>query len=301
MLTIRIAYSPISWGIINTIDPNSPVTYPAYLLQIKKLGYVGTDLGPSGFLHPHSEKLNEDLEKIGIILASAFISINFLNPEGIKNKQKSALEAANMIKKYGDAGSRLILAGELVPGSIRYKNAGRIRPEMGLLPFQWSKYARGVEELARIVRDETGIRTVYHHYCGTAVETPGETGMLLDYTDPDLVGVCLDTGHYAFAGGDPIRIFRSFGDRIQFVHFKDMNPRCALVAKENNWDFGESIQNGIFCELGSGFVDFSAILGELDNIDYDGWIVIEQDLAPGSGDPLQNARQNRAYLSRLGY
>jgi len=301
MTTIRIANSPITWGVIDQPGKEQPITFEDYLAQTDAAGYQGTDLGPEGFLPRDVIILSEILSRHELQLVSSYVSINFLDADQVNNTLEEAIERATVLSKVGDSKSRLILGGILLPGSLRFRNAGRIRPEMGMIPMQWTRYASNVDALAKAVFESTGIKSAYHHHCGTMVETPGETGMLLDYTDPDLVGVCLDTGHYAFAGGDPVRIFRSFSDRISFVHFKDLNPKCAGVSRENNWDYGESIQNNIFCELGNGFVDFTAVLEELDKVQYDGWIVVEQDLAPGTGNPLQSARRNRSYISRLGY
>ena len=65
----------------------------------------------------------------------------------------------------------------------------------------------GVHRIAQLVRDETGLRTVFHHHCAGYVETPAEVDTLMQRTDPNLVGLCFDTGHYRFGGGEPLDIF----------------------------------------------------------------------------------------------
>ena len=61
-----------------------------------------------------------------------------------------------------------------------------------------------------------------------------------------------------------------------------------------------SIQAGIFCELGNGAVPFAAIRDALTQINYTGWIVVEQDVLPGMGAPRVSAAANRAYLRYIG-
>ena len=56
----------------------------------------------------------------------------------------------------------------------------------------------------------------------------------------------------------------------------------------------------MFCELGTGTVDFAAITAELTDRGYDGWIVVEQDVLPGMGSPKATAGRNRAFLTSLG-
>ena len=56
----------------------------------------------------------------------------------------------------------------------------------------------------------------------------------------------------------------------------------------------------MFCELGTGCVDFPGMLAALDDIGYGGWVVVEQDVLPGMGMPLESARRNREYLRSIG-
>jgi inosose dehydratase len=132
------------------------------------------------------------------------------------------------------------------------------------------------------------------------VETPSEVDYLLTHTEPDLLGLCLDTGHFAFGGGDPLAALQRYGDRVRHVHFKDCSPTVARASREEQLDYIESLRRGIFCELGKGNVDFSAILRHLKERHYQGWVVVEQDVLPGMGSPFENARRNRAYLRSIG-
>ncbi len=116
--------------------------------------------------------------------------------------------------------------------------------------------------MAQAVRDETGLRTVFHHHCAGYVETPDEIARLMDLTDPDLLGLVFDTGHYAFGAGGCAgrgRWAERFADRIRYIHFKDCHPEVAARARGEGWDYFQSVGNGVFCELGQGCVDFPAV------------------------------------------
>ena len=169
-----------------------------------------------------------------------------------------------------------------VPG--RTNNAGRITPEMGLTTAQWNVYAAGAEKIARAVKDAYGIRTVFHHHCAGYVETPEEIDTLMALTDPELLGLCLDMGHYAFGGGDPVKALTKYGKRIWHVHFKDYSQEAAKASREANGDYFDAIKRGVFCELGKGAVDFRAVVKLLEVMDYKDWIVLEQDILPGMGN-----------------
>lgn len=171
---------------------------------------------------------------------------------------------------------------------------------MGLSSAQWDQFAGAVEKTVRIVRSESGVATLFHHHCAGYVETPSEVAALMDRTDPDLVGLVLDTGHYLLGGGDPVGAFTRFGPRIRHLHFKDCSPGLASRARLDEWDYFESVREGIFCELGTGFVDFPALVDGIKESVYQGWIVVEQDVLPGMGTPLECALRNRRYLRSLG-
>jgi inosose dehydratase len=163
-----------------------------------------------------------------------------------------------------------------------------------------SKASAGAHRVARAVKRETGLRTVFHHHIGTWIETPEETAKLLAMTDPEVLGLCFDTGHYRFGGGEPIEGLRRHADRIWHVHFKDHNPAVAERSRREKFGGVEAVGQGIFCELGKGDIDFPAVLAKLRELGYGGWIVVEQDILPGMGSPKESAQRNREYLRSIG-
>jgi inosose dehydratase len=137
-----------------------------------------------------------------------------------------------------------------------------------------------------------GFEPTFHPHMSTRVQTPGEIERLLERTD---VGLLLDTGHLVAAGGDPAQALRDWGERVNHVHVKDV--RLDVLRQAASWD--EAWRSGVFCELGTGHVDLSGFLAELDG--YAGWLVVEQDWVPKPGeDPsAQIAAQarNRDWLA----
>jgi inosose dehydratase len=194
----------------------------------------------------------------------------------------------------------LVLADDNARVADRTRRAGRIREEDGLTATEWDAFARRAERVATDVRDATGLRTVFHHHCAGYVETPQEIEALMSRTDPALLGLCLDTGHLMFGGGDPLAALRTYGNRIWHLHFKDCEPALAARSRVEGWDYHASLRHGIFCELGRGMVPFPGVLDALHAAKYSGWIVVEQDVLPGLGTPMTSAARNRAYLRHLG-
>jgi inosose dehydratase len=171
---------------------------------------------------------------------------------------------------------------------------------MGLDEASWITFAKGADKVALAIKEKYGMRTVFHHHCGGYVETTDELDKLMELTNPDLVGLCLDMGHFAFGGGDPVAALKKHYDRIWHVHFKDYEPNIGENSRKNQWDYFESVSQGVFCELGKGNVDFQQIADELKERDYQGWIVVEQDVLPGMGSPKKCASNNREFIRTLG-
>jgi inosose dehydratase len=115
-----------------------------------------------------------------------------------------------------------------------------------------------------------------------------------------VVGLCLDTGHCRFGGGDPLSLLDRYASRVWHVHLKDHDPAIAAQARDEGWDYFAAVRNGLFCELGKGDVDFPGLRGAMERLDYHGWVVVEQDVLPDMGEPLESARANRSYLREIG-
>jgi len=268
--------------------------------EIRETGYVGTELGDWGFLPTEPEELGRELNARDLSLLGAFVQVALWNPATHNDGMARALRAAHLLAAVAGDRPFIILSDDNATVEVRTQNAGRIRPEHGLQPPQWKDLIEGANLIARTVRDETGLRTTFHHHGGGYVEIPLEVEELLGRSDPEFLGLCLDTGHFAFGGGDPAEAIRSYGERIWHVHLKDFDPAVAALARQEDWNYLEMVRKGVFCELGNGAVDFAAVLSALQSIDYDSWVVVEQDLFPGTGTPKESAIRNRAYLRQLG-
>ncbi|HUF39622.1 MAG TPA: TIM barrel protein [Anaerolineales bacterium] len=296
---MRIANAPCSWGVLEFELEGQAAGYRRVLDEIRDTGYEGTELGDWGFMPTEPEILDAELGGRGLALLGAFVPVDFSDRGAHQPGAVRAVRTARLLAAVA-ATPVVVLADENGKDPVRTRHAGRITPGQGLDEAGWRAFAEGVEAVAREVLDATGVRSVFHHHCAGFVETPAEVESLMRRTDPELVGLCFDTGHYAFGGGDPIDGIRRHADRIRHVHFKDHDPVIAALVEDSGWDYFEAVRRGIFCELGRGAVDFPGVLRELDWIGYKGWIVVEQDVLPGLGSPAESAGRNRAFLRDLG-
>jgi len=297
---IHIGNAPCSWGVLEFDLEDGPADYVRVLDEMVQSGYAGTELGDWGFLPTDPGTLRRELCERGLTLVGAFVPVALSDPARLEAGMETALRSAELLAAVGDSTPLVILSDQNGSDPKRTLHAGRIRAEHGLSADGWKGFAAGAEQVARAIRDRTGLRTVFHHHCAGFVETPAEIERLLQLTDPDLLGLCLDTGHHRFGGGDPRELLDRHGARVWHVHFKDCDPAVASRARHEGWDYFAAVHHGVFCELGRGDVDFPGVTAALRRREYQGWIVVEQDVLSGMGSPLESARANRRYLKEIG-
>jgi len=138
-----------------------------------------------------------------------------------------------------------------------------------------------------------GLAVGLHNHLGTPVESQEQLEEFLRRCPG--CGLVFDTGHLAAAGGDPVEIVRTYGNRLVAVHLKDwlvVHPEIGL----DQWS-----KRGRFCELGAGNIglDNIAVMREVVRAGFDGWVFIEHDTH--LQDPLKDLAISREVLRRAGY
>jgi inosose dehydratase len=168
----------------------------------------------------------------------------------------------------------------------RARTAGRCAAAPRLDRRDAAVLRRVVREIAAIAHG-FGLRPVLHPHAGTYIEFEDEVEPLLDWAE-----LCLDTGHWLYAGQDPVRAYQRWAERIPYLHLKD------LELDRRNGDFWGSVRAGAFRPLGDGDLDVPAFFAALEQGGFAGWAIVEQDRVPG-GDPVGDLVASRRYLERL--
>lgn len=297
---IGVGNAPCSWGVLEfDLEGNAP-NYQRVLEEMTASGYTGTELGDWGFMPTEPDALKRVLEEHQLSLLGAFVPVALGNPEAQHPGRQTALETAQLLAAVSDQNPVIVLSDENGTEPTRTQNAGRILPAMAFSETQWETAAHAANQIALSVYEETGLHTVFHPHCAGFIERPEEVDILMDATHPRILKLCIDTAHCAYGGGNPIDVIRRYGDRIGHVHFKGYHEGIATECRENGLNYFQAIERGVFCELSQSTIDFQAVLDALNQVNYEGWIVVEQDILPGQGNPLESAKNNREHLKSIG-
>ena len=294
---MKIATAPVSWGVMEADGWSGNQTYGKVLDEMSQAGYDGTELGPYGFFPTDPLHLSAELSARGLKLVSAFVPVHLAEPARHRSDFDEALKVAKLLSSAG--AGLIVLADEM--GGSRMAIAGRVdEARDGMNSSQWSDAVDILSQIANACA-ELGLRTAFHHHAGTLVETPAEIERLCSSTDSSLIGLCLDTGHYVYGGGDPVEAVEKYSSRILHIHLKDVNLAVLQSVREDRVGFLEAVQRGVFCEIGDGSVDVRVIFQKLSKAAYGDWLVVEQDVdARLAGvNPFESACRSRRYLKEV--
>jgi inosose dehydratase len=299
-MAIRVANAPISWGIMEHVELPADYPYGRVLDEIKAAGYTGTELGPYGFLPAEPATLRRELEKRSLTLCSAFVDIELGNAAAQADGLAFVTSSARLIS---DAGARLLILSDRVTPD-RNATAGR-RKEANQLSWNDSQWQAAADAITAVITlcKAVGLRVAFHHHAGSHVETPEEVDRLFSLFPADELGLCLDTGHYVYCGGDTVAFLEKQVSRVWCVHLKDVYETKAAEARSARMNFHAAVRHGIFAPLGKGSINFPKVISLLQEGRFDGWVVVEADVLPGgvgADAPLSNAIAGREYLRLLG-
>jgi inosose dehydratase len=158
-------------------------------------------------------------------------------------------------------------------------------------PDDFKRMGRLLTELGKRT-DAAGIPLVYHNHMNSMSQPPEGTAAIMDASDPKYVRLLLDVAHFQQGGGDAVKAVTQYRDRIGVVHLKDVVSPGPSVN-------GAPPRPYQFVELGRGTVNLKGVVAALDQINYQGWAIIELDAVPDpSRTPKDCAMISREYAQR---
>jgi inosose dehydratase len=305
-MTPRVAAAPVSYGVFEmTVGRPGLPDGPALVEAMAQAGYAGTEFGPPGFFG-QGRAVGELLADHDLQLVGSFLPLRFSREDGFAEDMGDLDATLGLLTEASEGRERpVILLSDAFcePDRMRYAGAIEAHPETWLGDRRRRTLFDNMHRAAEHCR-ERGFVTSFHPHAGTYVETPREVDALLENMDTSLLGLCFDTGHSAFGGGDPLALLRQASELVNHVHFKDVDLELLARLHRDGKGLEDAWEAGVFCALGTGGAHVDECLQQLLAAGYDGWIVVEQDrvLRPGESFDLvlEAAEHNRAWLRERG-
>jgi inosose dehydratase len=287
-MPVRLGVSPIGWSNDDLPELGGDTPLETCLAEARQAGFAGIELGNKFPRDP--SRLRPILERHLLSLISGWYSGRLLDRS--LDEEMAAIEAhLALLVAMGCA----VLVYAETSGGIAGERQRSLSTRPRLRDGEWRDFGSRLTELAeRVAR--RGIRIAYHHHMGTVVESEADIDRLMAATGSS-VGLLLDTGHLAFAGGDPVALARRHGHRINHMHCKDVRPGVLARVRTADASFLDAVLDGVFTVPGDGAIDFAGVCGALAATGYDGWLVVEAEQDPAKASPLAYARIGFAHLT----
>lgn len=289
------ATAPCSWGVWYADGTPSGTPYPVFLDQAAASGYQALELGPDGYLPTDEGLLREELSKrkLDICAGTACYAFDaYQSFDDFKDRVENLCKRLNAFDaKY------LVTMDESDVGLYSEKKAD-YSAEL------WTKYFTMFKEMGEFTKNQYGIETIFHPHIKSLVETEDEITRMMDFTGLNL---CLDIGHHAYVNGtglpgdtSALDFFRQHKDKVVYLHFKNIDAAVFKKVKEENIDSDTAFDIGVMGALEDGIVDYRALKNLLDEVDFRGIGVVEQDVPKATTqEAFDLAKRNLDFLRKI--
>lgn len=303
-----ISGAPCSWGIDTLGNPLNP-SWERVIKEAHEVGYKAIELGPYGYFPINDiKKVSDELNKNKIGISVGVIFDELVTDKRYEELRVQVDQICALLKelpKLPDEPGQRRPTPYLTLMDFGHEERNSVAGHSELAPRAdkdlWKKIMDHIIGLSEIANDY-GVRPVVHPHSGGYIEFDDEIEMLVNELPDELVGLCLDTGHIQYSGADPAELLEKYKDRLDYVHFKDINGPVYDSAMERKLKFLDACHEGAFCPIGQGIVDYKAISETLRKINYNGYICIEQERDPKFADEaMKTERESVEYLKKIGF
>ncbi len=288
---VSLGIAPIGWCNDDMPELGAENTFRQIVSEMALAGFTGCEIGNKYPSDP--QELKKELDLRGMRIASRWFS-SFLITKSLAENEDAFKKELDFLSAVG--ADRINVSEQSY--SIQGKTDVPVLDDKKHImnEDEWKLLAEGLDHLGKIAADR-GFKLCFHHHMGTVVQTAAETDKLMQMTDPSYVFLCYDTGHFTFAGEDPLLMLEKYADRVGHVHLKDMRLSVVEQVRKDHMSFLDAVRNGSFTVPGDGDVEFGPIFSLLSKAGYKGWLLVEAEQDPAKANPLEYAVKARRYIA----
>ena len=308
MMAIHITGAPCCWGVDDVKNPYLP-PWKKVLEEAGQAGFSAIELGPYGFLPLDIDVVSAELKKNGISIVAGTIFDDLLAEENYQPVLKQVDDICAIITKLPplkrEEGQRYPTPYLTVMDwghDERDYAAGHPDKAPRLSEKDWQRMVNHIKGIAEAAK-KWNVRAVIHPHAGGYIEFADEIDKIMADIPAEVAGLCLDTGHLRYSQMEPVEWLRKYADRLDYVHFKDINGKIYSEVMNERIRFFEGCAKGSMCPIGEGILDYPAIYRVLtEEIKYAGYITVEQERDPRNvATSLRDVKKSVDYLKNLGF
>jgi inosose dehydratase len=289
---VKIGIAPINWTNDDDCRLGGEISFEQCIAEMSSAGYQGTEIGNKYPKDPIN--LVNALQTHNLQVSSSWMSTYFTEEGRYVETLENFMHHLSFMKAVDAHMINICECGS----SIQQSEAaifGNTKPKF--TKKQWNLLINGLHELGRISADHN-MKISYHFHLGTGVQTKEEIDYLMAHTSPNLFGLLLDTGHAYAAEVSPHYLLSKYGSRINQVHLKDVRNRILDQVRLKKLTFMDAVREGMFTVPGDGDIDFISIFSTLNDLNYEGWFVVEAEQDPRIANPLEYAVKARSFIKK---
>ncbi|WP_349618039.1 TIM barrel protein [Azotobacter salinestris] len=307
-MAIHISTAPCCWGVDDVKNPFLP-PWRRVLSEAAQAGYRGIELGPYGYLPLDAQTVGEALAEHGLHVVAGTLFDNLVDPANLLSLLSQTHNICALLGQLPaieqEPGQRFRMPYLVVMDwghEERDYAAGHPDRAPRLAEDDWQRMMAHIRAIAELAWNEYGVRAVIHPHAGGYLEFADELARLARDIPDSVAGLCLDTGHLYYSGMDPVETLRQYADRLDYLHFKDIDRAVFEQVLGERIRFFDACAKGVMCPIGRGVIDYPALRQLLQELGYQGYITVEQERDPRHANgSLQDVAASRAYLASAGF
>lgn len=286
---VKLAIAPIAWTNDDLPDLGAENTFEQCISEMALSGFTGSEVGNK---YPKDPKLLKHmLDMRGLRICNQWFS-SFLTVQPFEEVEKEFTAQLDFLEAMGADVIGPAEQGHSIQG---VQDAPIFEDKPLFTDAEWRALADGLNKLGAAAA-ERGMKLCYHHHMGTGCQTLEEVDRLMEMTDPALVWLLYDSGHFRFTGEDAVQALKRYISRVGHVHLKDIRPEVLQKVRKEHMSFLDAVRAGAFTIPGDGMIDFPSIFAVLEEYNYRGWMVVEAEQDPAEANPFEYAKRARSYI-----
>lgn len=294
-MNMKVACAPCCWG----VEPSELSVNPSWgrvLVEAREAGYDGIELGPIGYFPDDPELLKSALRVRGLRACAGNLHEAFSDPSA---RQRIVEKAEKEVRRLAAVGvDKLLIMDATNTVRDAYVGQSVIAPRLNR-----ENMAAMIATILEVVAlaEQQGIRVLLHPSSGGYVAFEDEIAAVMNAIPANKLGLCLDVGHLYIDGMQPEVMLRRYANRLEHVHVKDIDAQQLHQVRRDRCGIHQAYSQSLTRPLGQGSIKLNEIWRLLKDMNYQGWLVVEQEHPVSAIETVkQDLAKSRTYLSDCG-